>query len=221
MPRLTTAQRDRATGRLEAGDDPQAVALAFNCHISTVYRLMQRVQATGSNDDAPRSGRPRVTPPRQDRYIFRNHIGERFETAEETARALQGPNQARISGQTVRRRLAERHLYCRRPPRGPVLTQRHRRARVEWAEEHVNWTWRQWQHVLFTDESRYCTSHADGRLRVWRRRGERYADVCMLEKIVHGGPSIMIWSGITLNHSIGPIVFRGLGPGRGDSSTLR
>ena len=33
----------------------------------------------------------------------------------------------------------------------------------------------QWRRVLFSDESRFCISTTDGRLRVWRRRGERYA----------------------------------------------
>ena len=42
MPRLTAAHRERAIGRLTAGDDPQTVAAAFNVHFTTVYRLQQR-----------------------------------------------------------------------------------------------------------------------------------------------------------------------------------
>lgn len=221
MPRLTPEQRARAVGRLEAGDDAQVVAVAFNCHVSTIYRLQQRFQTTGSTADAPRRGRPRVTTARQDRFIFRNHLGERFETAEETARTLVGNHQHPISGQTVRRRLVENHLYNRRPALGPVLTRRHRHARLQWAQARVNWTWRQWQHVLFTDESRYCLSRADGRIRVWRRRGERYSDACVLENNRWGGSSVMIWGGITLNQRIGPIFFRGLGPGHGNGVTAQ
>ena len=41
--------------------------------------------------------------------------------------------------------------------------------------------------VLFTDESRFTLYRADGRRRVYRRRGERFAD---------GGGSVMVWGGI-------------------------
>ena len=73
MPRLTAAQREWAIGRLTAGDNPQTVAAAFNIYFTTVYRLQQRFVARGVTDDRPRSGRPRVTTPRQDRQIFRRH----------------------------------------------------------------------------------------------------------------------------------------------------
>ncbi|KAK7093744.1 hypothetical protein V1264_007439 [Littorina saxatilis] len=139
MPRLTPEQRERAVGRLSAGDDPEAVAVAFNVHLSTVYRLQQRFVNTGSTADTQRSGRPRVTTQRQDRQILRHHLRNRFHTANETARNTVGNHQRLISGQTIRRRLAGRDLQNCRPARGPVLTQRHRMAR----QDHINWNWRQ------------------------------------------------------------------------------
>lgn len=124
MPRLTPAQRERAVGRLQAGDTPEAVAMTFNCHIATVYRLQHRFLATGTTADRHRSGRPLVTTPRQDRYIFRHHVQDRFRTAAETARNVIGGQQAPISADTVRRRLANRGLRNHRPARGPMLTVR-------------------------------------------------------------------------------------------------
>ena len=35
--------------------------------------------------------------------------------------------------------------------------------------------------VVFTDVSRFCVSNADGCVRVWRRRGERFQDNCVME----------------------------------------
>ena len=37
----------------------------------------------------------------------------------------------------------------------------------------MTWTRRQRSHVMFTDDSRFRLDHNDGRVRVWRRRGER------------------------------------------------
>ena len=38
-------------------------------------------------------------------------------------------------------------------------------------------------------------SHA-GRIRVFRRRGERFADNCLIERDRFRGGSVMVWSGI-------------------------
>ena len=55
---------------------------------------------------------------------------------------------------------------------------------------------RQWRRVLFTDESRFTLYRADGRRRVYRRRGERFSDACVVERDRFGGGSVMVWGGI-------------------------
>lgn len=41
---------------------------------------------------------------------------------------------------------------------------------------------------------------ADGRMRVWRRPGERFADNCVVRHDRFGGGSIHVWAGITANN---------------------
>ena len=50
--------------------------------------------------------------------------------------------------------------------------------------------------VVFTDESRFAMSFHDGRVRVWRRQGERYHDATVMERDRYGGGSIMVWGGM-------------------------
>ena len=38
---------------------------------------------------------------------------------------------------------------------------------------------------------------ADGRRRLYRRRGERFADACVFERDRYGGGSVMVWGGIS------------------------
>ena len=216
MPRLNTIDRERAIVRLQAGDTQNAVANDLGVAVSTISRLWTRFQATGSTRDQERRGRPRVTSARQDRRIYRQHLREPLLPAAETARNTIGNHNAPVSGHTIRRRLSERDLCCRRPARRPMLTARHRQQRLQWAQQRLNWNWRQWQNVLFTDESRYCTSQADGRIRVWRRRNQRYAANNVLEHNTWGGPSVMIWGAIGLNRRLGPVIFQNIGPGRGN-----
>ena len=165
MPRLTAAQRERAIGRLTAGEDPQTVAAAFNVHFTTVYRLQQRFAARGVTDDRPRSRRPRVTTPRQDRQIFHNHQRDRFLTASETAQRTIGHHQAPISSDT-----SASQTSCTRPAELPSSSSASPHSQIPSARNHANWNWRQWRTVVFTDESvlrqqcrRSCQSVADER----------------------------------------------------------
>ena len=162
MPRLSRQQREQAIGRLHAGQAARVIANDFNCSTRTIERLRQRYNATNSTNDRPRSGRPQVTTPRQNRYILRRHLNDRFATASETARHTVGTHQRPVSDDTVRRRLRSNNLRCRRPYRGPVLTQRHHQTRLQWTLHRQSWQNRQWRNVIFSGESRYCISTTNG-----------------------------------------------------------
>ena len=115
-------------------------------------------------------------------------------------RVLREVRQARgINGgvQTIRNRLHDSGLRARRPNVVPVLTQRHRQARLQWAREHRGRTLNQWSRVLFSDESRFTVDHNDGRIRVWRRRGERFHHQFAVAHNRWGAGSVMIWAGIS------------------------
>ncbi len=48
----------------------------------------------------------------------------------------------------------------------------------------------------FTDESRFSLYRADGRQRVWRCVGERFADVNVVDRVAHGAGGDMVWAGV-------------------------
>ena len=68
-PGMTFEQRDRAIVMLTAGMSARDVARHFICHESAISRLLNRFQQTGNVADLPRSGRPRKTTPRKDRFL--------------------------------------------------------------------------------------------------------------------------------------------------------
>ena len=188
MPRLNQNQRIQALTMLARGDNVSNVSKAFGCHSYTIIRLRQRFQQTGGVADRRRPGRSRVTNPRTDRFITLTHLRRRFQTATSSAR------QYGISKQTVLRRLrqARQPIRPRRPYVGQVLTARHRAARLQWGRRHFRLGRQQWARVLFSDESRFNHSHHDGRIRVFRRRGESLADNCLIERDRFGGGSVML-----------------------------
>ncbi len=201
MAKLSNLERAHAIGFLEAGWTQVAVARHFGIHRKSVCRLVSRYRQTGDVKDRNRSGRSRVATRRQDRYTETSAVRRRFYTARSIQLDVQraaGPRARRISDQTIRNRLYQAGLRAWRPARRPVLKAAHRAARLQWARLHRPWTRQQWQHVLFTDESRFCLKTVDGRLRVWRRRGERFADNCVQPVTAFRGGSVMVWAGIRL-----------------------
>ena len=102
-----------------------------------------------------------------------------------------------VSAQTIRNRLHAEGYYARNPVRVPGLTDAHKVNRLDFGNTYVRWNRRQWSKVGFSDESRYCVKHVDGRVKVWRRTGERYEDMCMQEVDQFGGGSVMVWGMMT------------------------
>ena len=188
---------------------PQGVAAALGIHHASVYRLVNKVAVTGTVEDRYRSGRPRVTTPREDRAIRHLHLQDRFATAAATGRVTIGSHGRPVSRQTVSRRLDEGNLKCRRPYVGPILTRRHRAARRNWAANNAFLGRHGWRDVIFSDESRFCVNHSDGRMRVYRRQGERYHDDCVRQSDRFGGPSVMVWGAINANFKSPLIVING------------
>ena len=124
--------------------------------------------------------------------IVLQHLRNRHLTAAATGR------QYGIHPQTVRNRLRQNvqpfHAY--RPYFGQILIRRHRTARWDWCRHHLRFRRADPDLILFSDECRFNVSHADGPERVYRRRGERFADACVLERDRFGGGSVLVWGGI-------------------------
>ena len=184
MVRLTEVQRGQAIALLMQGQRQQQVARHFGVHVSTIERLVRCLRETGRVANRPRSGRPRVTSQRHDRAIRLAHLRNRQLTATETAVNTVGSHNRRIHPKTVRNQLREFGLRARHPNVGLSLSRARRARRMAWvtAQAPRRFPMRQWRRVFFTDESRFTLFCADGRRLLYRRRGERFADACVLER---------------------------------------
>ena len=196
---LSVVDDVRMIQMLEDGATQRAVSGRMGVSRSVVARHWRRYQETGGHSRRPGQGRNRLTTQAEDRYLQLLARRNRTTTARGLEMMFRDGTGIHLSNQTVRNRLHEGGLHSRRPVRAPILTGRHRRARLDFASSHRDWQLRHWRHVLFTDESRFHISTCDRRVRVWRSRGERYADCNIVEYDRFGGGSVMVWGGICID----------------------
>ncbi len=169
----------------------------MNVPFSTISCLQRHFREFGSTSSRPHNRKPRVTTPAQDLHSQHCHLQDHLpRPAIWTAAATIGLHNQIISLQTVRNHLREAHLHARRPHRGLDLTAVRRRNRIEWVNAHIRWHLALWRGVLFMDESQFSLYRADGRQRVWHCVGERFADVNIVDRVVHGGGGVMVWAGV-------------------------
>jgi hypothetical protein len=83
--------------------------------------------------------RSRTTTAQRDRFLLLQSLRHRTLTAPALQVMTLGRYQFQISANTVRRRLAEYDLRPRIPARGSQLTAAHRRVRLLFAQNHVDW----------------------------------------------------------------------------------
>ncbi|GFX47807.1 transposable element Tcb1 transposase [Trichonephila clavipes] len=143
----------------------------------------------GTTDRRGRSHPPQCTTSREDRHIVHMAKTDRSVTSRTIAQHIESVTHHSVSARTIRRRLQQSDLSARRPLLGLPFTQNHRRLRHQWCDERRMCA-AEWNEV-FTDESRICLQHHEGQIRVWRHRGERMLNSCVMHHHTGPAPGIM------------------------------
>ncbi|GFW32004.1 transposable element Tcb1 transposase [Trichonephila clavipes] len=138
-------------------------------------RICDRSMQEGTTDRRGRSHPPQRTTSREDRKIVLMTVMDHSVPSRTVAQHIESVTHHSVSARTIRLHL-QHSLSARRPLLGIHLTQKHRRLR--------------------RPRSRICLQHHDGRIRVWRHRGERMLDSCVMHRHTGAAPDIMIWGGI-------------------------
>ncbi|GFX65963.1 transposable element Tcb1 transposase [Trichonephila clavipes] len=112
-------------------------------------------------------------------------VMDRSVTSRTVAQHIESVMHHSVSAHTIRRRLKQSGLSSRCPLLGLPLTQNHRSLCRQWYDERRVWA-AEWNEDVFTDESRICLRHHDGRIRIWRHSGERMLNSCIMHR--HNGP---------------------------------
>jgi len=163
---------------------------------TTVYQIIKKFMETGSVADRPRSGRPRISTPRDDKVLIRISKKDRHKTSPELAKEWSESTGTTASTSLVRQRLLSHGLHGCKARRKPLLTEKQRKSRLRWAREHASWTVNDWKKVIVSDESTFNVNNHAGNCFVRRYQYEEYSPQCIVPTIKHP-ISVMFWGCIT------------------------
>lgn len=83
-----------------------------------------------------------------------------------------------VSAAAVRYQLVKRGYARRTALQKPALTEKHKKERLKWAEEHLNWSEEQWWSILWSDET-WVTRGSHRRSLVTLKKGEELLSTCV------------------------------------------
>lgn len=157
----------------EEGYSIRQISKKLKLSVSGVVKIVHRYRDTGSYNDRPRSGAPRKTSKREDKFLTVTSKRDRFKTVRDLTAELNTSRETSVSESTVRRRLAAKNLKGYIAAKKPLLRVINKKKRLHWAKTHKHWTVEDWEKVLFTDESKFEIFGSKRRQFVRRLPGER------------------------------------------------
>jgi len=158
------------------------IAKRVRCSKSTAAYWVERYRENRDLSTTERSGRPRVTTAKQDERIVTLAEKENNIMATEIKKNMEERG-VEISISTVRRRLREAGGKFTNEISKPLLTEEHRKKRLQWAKKHKNFDWSQ---VIFTDESTFQLFTS--KKKVWQFVGRR-----KVFRSVKHPPKVHVW----------------------------
>ena len=191
---LSNPERSQIVGLHKGGHSQRDIENILKIPRSTIQSILRKWFVNDSTKNLPRCGRPKKLSDRDLRSLKTTLKKNRWSSlATLTNQFNQNVDPRRVSPKTVSRRLHEMGYYSRIPKRKPLISNRNRKQRLVFYNTHKNWTLSQWKNIIWSDESRFTLFNNDGRLRVWRHKGERYNSDCIINTVKGDGGSIMIW----------------------------
>jgi transposase len=177
---------------------PSAIARLTKIPLRTVKYNITKIKQQGTIEDRPRSGRPRKITAADNKAIGQWIRRNKEVTAKEIAEKLNQERGRQVSRSTVQRQLQGMGYRNTLPYGVPMLTQKQKEARVQWAVRHKD---DDWSRTVFTDETSYQLFR--NTIRRWSKNPK--AEV---KRIPKNRQKILAWGGISVKGLVGYYSFK-------------
>lgn len=188
------------------GKSYRAISKFFNKPFATVQYIIKKFKTTGSVENKPRSGRPKKLSRRDVSLILREVDKNPRISAPKLAESIANSTDKTVHPKTIQRALRGQGYASRVPRRKPLISEKNRRLRLEFAKTYLNKDINFWKRVLFTDESKFNLFGNDGRGKVWRKKNAALEPKNVVPTVKHGGGNVMAWGAMAAS-GVGRLVF--------------
>uniref|UniRef100_A0A8C5R1Q5 Transposase n=1 Tax=Leptobrachium leishanense TaxID=445787 RepID=A0A8C5R1Q5_9ANUR len=171
----------------------------------TVWNILKKKERTGELSNTKRPGRPQKTTVVDHQRIIFLVKKTPFTTVGQIKNTLQEVGVC-VSKSTIKRRLHQSEYRGFTTRCKPLVSFKNRKARLEFAKQHLTKPSQFWNKILWTDETKINLYQSDGKRRVWRRKGTAHDPKHTTSSVKHGGGSVMVWACMAANGT-GSLVF--------------
>lgn len=130
---------------------------------STVQYVVKRYKNENRIENLPRNVNRKILSKMDDRYILRQIKQNPKISAPKIASKVKIDLNKDVSAETILRSIRNQGYNGRVARKKPLISEKNRKLRLEFAKNLKNSTFEYWQNVLFTDESKYNVFGSDGR----------------------------------------------------------
>ena len=188
------------------GDSEHEIGRKVVIPRNSVHYIITKYKKTKCIGNIIGRGRKRKTSMHLDRVIQRKVKVDRRKSASSVKIDIESELGITISEQTVRRRLHEIGLKGRVARKKPYVNKVNRGKRLEYAKTYREKPLGYWDHVLWTDESKFNLFGSDGKVMVWRTPKEELDPKCTVPTVKYGGGNVKCW-GCFSSCGVGNLVF--------------
>ena len=203
---LSSDMRSRIIAKHREGHSIREIGKLLIIPKSSVCNIIKKWKMFRTTANKQRSGAPRKLNERTRRTIVRAINKDPRITATALTKELAEVDSVKVHPETVRRALRSFGLNGRVARKKPLLKQRHKTVRLNFARKHITKPQTFWNNVLWSDETKIKRFESDGKVWVWRKPGEAFKDKYLVPTVKHGGGGVMVW-GCMASSGVGAVHF--------------
>ena len=160
--------------------------------ITRLKKKLDKLREVLASKNRSGGGRPPIVMLRDVARVLRVIKRHPFFSAKRVKHLL-GENVAHLSCRMIQKICVKAGYRAHQAAKEPMLTERMRAARMQFAVNHLHWTPDMWMKVMFSDESTFLLARGGGKKMVQRRSGsDRYTKEYVIKTVKHSA-SVMIW----------------------------
>lgn len=190
MKKVSAAIENSVVNELKNGESYRKIAKKHQISFALVQKIRKRNDIPVNNNRG--GGTKKITTGDQ-RILSRLILTGRAKTARAANKEMRETYNVDVSVRTTQRELRRIGFKALRKVKKPLLNERHRKLRLNFAKEHKDWTEADWDKVVWTDESKVNMFGSDGIAFTWKKPNSALTDRDVIPTKKFGGGKILFW----------------------------